>query len=87
MIVNFRPRDLKRLFAKRDRRRVRPDQVEKVERILARLVEATEIGNMDLPGFRLHRLKGDLAGQWSVTVSGNWSIVFRFESGTPATWT
>ncbi len=36
---------------------------------------------MNLPGFRLHPLKGDLAGFWSVTVSGNWRIVFRFESG------
>ena len=33
----------------------------------------------DLPGFRLHRLKGDLAGFWSVTVSGNWRVIFRFE--------
>jgi toxin HigB-1 len=36
---------------------------------------------MDLPGFRLHPLKGDLAGHWAVTVAGNWRIVFRFERG------
>ena len=36
---------------------------------------------MDLPGFRLHRLKGELAGHWSVGVSGNWRIIFRFEGG------
>ena len=36
---------------------------------------------MDLPGFRLHPLKGDLAGFWSVTVSGNRRVVFRFEGG------
>ena len=34
---------------------------------------------MDVPGFRLHRLKGDLAGFWAVTVRANWRIVFRFE--------
>lgn len=34
--------------------------------------------DMDLPGFRLHPLKGDLAGFWSVSVSGNWRIIFRF---------
>ncbi len=34
---------------------------------------------MDLPGYRLHPLKGDLAGYWSVSVSGNWRIVFRFD--------
>ena len=81
MIASFRHKGLKLLFEKGDRRRVRADQVDKIERVLARLEEATEIGNMNLPGFRLHRLKGDLAGQWSVTVSGNWRIVFRFESG------
>ncbi len=58
-----------------------PDHTAKIERILARLEEASEVGNMDLPGFRLHPLKGDLAGFWSVTVSGNWRIVFRFEGG------
>lgn len=52
---------------------------DKIERILARLVEATEPGHMDLPGFRLHPLKGDLVGYWSVSVSGNWRIVFRFD--------
>jgi len=36
---------------------------------------------MNLPGFRLHPLKGDLAGFWAVTVSGNWRIVFRFARG------
>jgi toxin HigB-1 len=36
---------------------------------------------MDLPGFRLHPLKGDLEGYWSVSVSGNWRIIFRFDGG------
>jgi len=81
MIVSFRHRGLRRLFEEGDRRRLRPDLVGKIERILARLEEATEIGNMGLPGFRLHPLKGDLAGFWSVTVSGNWRIIFRFHDG------
>ena len=34
---------------------------------------------MDLPGYRLHPLKGRLAGLWSVSISGNWRIVFRFD--------
>jgi toxin HigB-1 len=81
MIVSFRHKGLKLLFEKGDRRRVLSHHVEKIERILARLEEASEVSNMNLPGFRLHALKGDLAGRWSVTVSGNWRIVFRFESG------
>ena len=79
MIVGFRHKGLKLLFDKGDRRRIPPDQVAKIERILARLEEAVEVENMDLPGFRLHPLKGDLAGFWSIAVSGNWLIVFRFE--------
>ena len=81
LIVSFRHKGLKLLFEKGDRRSVPPDYGDKVERILACLEEASENGRMDLPGFRLHPLRGDLAGYWSVTVSGNWRVVFRFEGG------
>ncbi len=79
MIVNFRHKGLKLLYEKGNRRRVPSEYAAKVERILARLDEATEPANMDLAGFRLHPLKGDLAGYWSVSVSGNWRIIFRFD--------
>jgi toxin HigB-1 len=79
MIVGFRHKDLKLLYEKGDRRRVSAEFADKIERILARLDEATEPGNMNLPGFRLHPLKGDFAGYWSVSVSGNWRIIFRFD--------
>ena len=79
MIIGFRHKGLKRLYEKGDRRRVQPQYADKVERILARLDEATEAATMDIPGFRLHPLKGGLAGYWSVSVSGNWRIIFRFE--------
>ena len=81
MIRRFRHKGLKLLFEKGDRRKVQSDYADKIERILARLEEASEVGNMDLPGFRLHPLKGDFAGFWSVTVSGNWRLIFRFEGG------
>ncbi len=81
MIQGFRHRGLRLLFEKGDRRRVQPDYADKIGRMLARLEEASEVDNMDLPGFRLHPLKGDLAGFWSVTVSGNWRLIFRFEDG------
>jgi toxin HigB-1 len=81
MIASFRHKGLKLLFEKGDPRRVRPDHADRIGRILARLEEASEVGNMSLPGFRLHPFKGDLAGYWSVTVSGNWRIIFRFEGG------
>lgn len=79
MIVHFRHKGLKLLYERGDRRRIPPAHVSKVERIVARLDQATGARDMDLPGFRLHTLKGDLAGYWSVRVSGNWRIVFRFE--------
>ena len=81
MIVGFRHKGLKLLFESGQRRKVQPEYADKIERILARLDEAAKVDNMDLPGFRLHPLKGDLAGYWSVTVSGNWRIVFRFDGG------
>jgi proteic killer suppression protein len=49
--------------------------------MLARLDQATEPHHLAVPGCRLHPLKGDLAGYWSITVSGNWRIIFRFEQG------
>lgn len=81
MIRSFRHRGLRRLYEKGDRRQLRPDQVDKIERILARLDEADQVGQVDLPGFALHPLKGDLAGFWAVTVRANWRIVFRFDAG------
>jgi len=81
MIQSFRHKGLKLLYENGDRRKVQPQYADKIERILARLDEASEVGNMNLPGFRLHSLTGNLAGFWAVTVSGNWRIVFRFDGG------
>ena len=81
MIRSFRHKGLRLVFERGDRKGVQPAYAGKIERILARLDEASKAGGMDLPGFRLHPLKGDLAGLWSVTVSGNWRVVFRFDDG------
>ena len=79
MIAGSRYKGLKLLYDKGDRRRINPEYVRKVERILARLDEAAGPADMDLPGFRLHLLRGKYAGYWAVDVSGNWRVVFRFE--------
>ena len=81
MIAWFKNRGLKRLYEADDKRGVSAAHVDKIKRILARLDEAVEVKNMALPGFRLHPLKGKLKGRWSVSVSGNWHMVFRFEKG------
>ena len=82
MIGSFKDRRLKRLYEAGERSKLAPELVEKIENILARLEVAAAVDDMNLPGFRLHPLKGDLKGFWSVTVRANWRIVFRFENGT-----
>jgi toxin HigB-1 len=81
MIKSFKDRRLKRLYERGDRSRVAPDMVERIENILAVLDAAATLEAINLPGFRLHALKGDLAGYWSVTVRANWRVIFRFEGG------
>ena len=81
MIEAFRHRGLRRLYKRADRRRIAPELVNRIEEILGLLDVAETPGDLDLPGYRLHPLKGDLKGFWSVTVSGNWRVIFRFEDG------
>ena len=64
-----------------DARRIQPEHREAVRDILARLNASASPNDMDVPGFRLHRLKGDLSGLWAVTVRANWRVTFRFEDG------
>ena len=64
-----------------DERHIRAEHRDAVRDILARLNASATPHDMDLPGFRLHPLKGDHAGLWAVTVRANWRIVFRFEDG------
>jgi proteic killer suppression protein len=79
MIKSFGHRGLKRLYERGDGSRIRPDLLATVEDILARLDGARMPQAMDLPGYRLHPLKGGLKGFWAVTVRANWRIIFRFE--------
>jgi proteic killer suppression protein len=48
---------------------------------LAALDTAQEIDDMDIPGFKLHPLKGKMKGRWSISVSGNWRVTFAFRDG------
>ena len=54
------------------------DHAAKLHDILARLDAAISVADMDLPGFRLHPLKGEFRGCWAVTVRANWRVIFRF---------
>ncbi len=81
MIESFRHKGLKRLYVEDDARGINAQHAEKIVLILTTLDAAETIEAMNLPSFRLHRLSGDLAGFWSVTVRANWRIMFRFEAG------
>ncbi len=79
MIRSLKHRGLKRLYERGDRSGIRPDLLDTVERILMVLDSASTPQALDLPRYRLHSLKGERKGFWSVTVRANWRIVFRFE--------
>ncbi|MBB1607171.1 MULTISPECIES: type II toxin-antitoxin system RelE/ParE family toxin [unclassified Pseudomonas] len=79
MIRSFHHKGLRALYLHGDHRGVRADHVSRLLRILAALDAAKDPREMDLPGYRLHGLKGTLRGYWSVSVSGNWRVIFRFE--------
>jgi proteic killer suppression protein len=81
MIRTFRHKGLRRLFVDDDPRGVRPEYADKLRRILARLHAARAVSDMDLPGYRLHPLKGELKGFYAVTVQANWRVIFRFADG------
>ena len=79
MIMDFRHRGLERYFAKGSKAGIPSIHEKRIRLILARLNASTSPRDMNLPGLRLHELTGDRKGTWSVSVSGNWRITFRFE--------
>ena len=81
MIQAFRHRGLRRLYEKGDPSRVGANIADRVALALADLDDARLPSDLDLPGYRLHPLKGDLKGFWSVSISRNGRIIFRFHDG------
>ncbi len=79
MIRSFRNRGLKRMYRNGDPSGVPPPQAKRIALVLADLDAARKPSDLGLPGYRLHPLKGDRRGYWSIRVSANWRIVFRFE--------
>jgi len=80
VIRSFRHRGLKRLW-EGDPSHVSAALRDRLENVLAVLDAAASPSDADLPGYRLHALKGQLKGHWSVTISGNWRVTFRMENG------
>jgi len=81
MIRTIRHKGLKRLFEHDDPSGVNLEHVGKLRNILATLHAAPTVAHMDLPGFRLHPLQGEMKGSWAVTVRANGRVIFRFDGG------
>ena len=78
-IKSFKHKGLKNFFESGSKSGIQPAHANKIRRMLDRLNSATEVRDMDAPGYDFHPLKGDLAGFYSIHVNGNWTIIFQFE--------
>ena len=81
MIQSFRHKGLRRLFESGNVAGIQPNHASRLRIQLAALETAQMIGDMDIPGFRLHPLKGAERGRWSIRVNGNWRLTFEFRDG------
>ena len=80
MIKNFKHKGLKSLYETGSQKGANTEHTKRLRIILARLDASQNPEDMNLPGLRLHPLKGKLKGFWAVDVSGNWRVFFRFEN-------
>ena len=79
--MEFRHNGLRRFWERGDASRLNPAHAARIIRLLDLLADAHTPAEMDLPGLWLHQLSGNRRGTWSVRVSGNWRLTFRFEDG------
>jgi proteic killer suppression protein len=79
MIKTFKHKGIERFFIKSDQRGIPAQFATRIERLLDRLDTSVRAADMDLPGYRFHPLKGARAGEYAVSVSGNWRITYRFD--------
>ncbi len=78
MIKSFSHKGLKEYYETGSKKGIQPEHATKLGRMLDRLDASISPQDMDLPGYRLHELKGDMQNCWSVTVNGNWRLTFYF---------
>jgi proteic killer suppression protein len=81
VIKSFRHKGLKALFETGSVAEVQPAHAKRLRLQLAALDTARTVEDMNIPGWRLHPLKGGMAGRWSITVNGNWRMTFEFRDG------
>jgi proteic killer suppression protein len=78
VIKTFRHKGLQDFWETGSKRGIPPELAPRIRRRLLALDAAKQISDLNLPGFDLHQLKGNRAGEWSISVSGNWRMTFRF---------
>jgi len=84
-LTRFRHKGLRRLHGDGDAKGISPAMADKLRKLLLAMETAETLEQLDrFPGWRLHPLKGDLKGFWSLTVTGNWRVIFRHNGETNA---
>ena len=81
MIKSFRHKGLKKFYETGKASGIQPKHTKRLRMQLVALDTATSSDDMDIPGFKLHKLKGSDKGRWSIWVNGNWRITFEFRDG------
>ncbi len=81
MITSFQHKGLGKYFVTGSLAGIQPAHANRLKMQLVALDTAQTIEDMDIPGFRLHALKGSERGRWSIRVNGNWRVTFEFENG------
>jgi len=81
MIKSFKHKGLEKFYESGSTKGIQAKHAEKLRMQLAALDTAFRIEDLDIPGYRLHQLKGSHKGMWSVTVNANWRITFEFSDG------
>jgi proteic killer suppression protein len=79
VIKHFQHKGLERFFRRGETKGIRAQHQQRIQRILDLLDDACKPQDLAIPGMFLHPLKGDRKGQWAMTVSGNWRIIFAFD--------
>ena len=81
MITSIRHKGLKAYYETGSKKGIQTEHDKRLRIMLAELDNSQSIVDMDIPGYRLHELKGRLRGRWSISVSGNWRLTFEFKDG------
>lgn len=81
MIVSWKHKGLRVFYETGSTKGINADHANRLRRVLLILNSASHWSDLELPGWRFHRLKGDLVDYWSVSISGNWRIIFRMFDG------